>query len=190
MEADGRMVLEGSSHEGPVLLEPYDAGWVTRFDDVRRRLAASLGPTARRIEHVGSTAVPGVASKPVIDVQVSVADLDDEASYAPAIAALGFPLRLRDGEHRFFREPAGVPRTTHIHVCAVGSRWERVHLLFRDYLRAHPARAAAYGELKSALAERYRDDRVSYTEAKGPFIDETLALADQWAAATGWQVGG
>jgi GrpB-like predicted nucleotidyltransferase (UPF0157 family) len=131
-----------------------------------------------------------LASKPIIDVQVSVADLDDEASYAPAIAALGFPLRLRDAEHRYFREPAGAPRTTHIHVCAVGSRWERAHLLFRDYLRAHPARAAAYGELKWALAERYRDDRVSYTEAKGPFIDETLALADQWAAATSWHVGG
>jgi GrpB-like predicted nucleotidyltransferase (UPF0157 family) len=189
MVADGRMVLEGSSHEGPVLLAPPDPAWVARFGAVRAQLAAALGSTALRIEHVGSTAVPGLAAKPVIDIQVSVADLTDEAAYVPQIAALGWPLRLRDDEHRFFREPAGVPRTTHVHVCAAGSRWERAHLLFRDYLRAHPARAAAYGELKWALAERYRDERVSYTEAKGPFIDETRALADKWAPATGWRVG-
>jgi GrpB-like predicted nucleotidyltransferase (UPF0157 family) len=183
------MVLEGLSENSPVEVVPADPTWPERFLEVRRRLAAALGSTAVRIEHVGSTAVPGLPAKPVIDVQVSVRDVSDESSYEPQIAALGWPLRLREEEHRFFREPADTPRATHVHVCQVGSRWERGHLLFRDYLRAHPARAAAYGELKTALAERYRDERVAYTEAKGPFIEETLAAGEQWAAATGWRVG-
>ena len=78
-------------------------------------------------------------------------------------------------------------RLVQIHVCAVGSEWERVHLLFPAYLRAHPARAAAYATLKRDLASEFRDDRIGYTEAKGPFIEETLAMAASWAARTGWR---
>lgn len=130
--------------------------------------------------------MPGLDAKPIIDVQVSVPDLGAEDAYAPGLAALGWPLRMREPDHRFFREPAGERRTTHVHVCAAGTEWERRHLLFRDHLRAHPGRARDYGELKLALVERYRHDRLSYTEAKSPFIDETLALAEAWATATEW----
>ena len=108
-------------------------------------------------------------------------------SWADSAAKSASWMRLREADHRFFREPAGVPRRTHVHVCALGSEWERRHLLFRDYLRAHPERAASYGDLKRALAVLYPRDRVAYTEAKGPFIDETLALAEAWAASTGWR---
>ncbi len=85
-----------------------------------------------------------------------------------------------------FREPAGQRRATHIHVCAASGEWEPRHLLFRDYLRAHPDRAAQYGELKRVFAERYRTERVAYTEAKSPFIGETLLLAAAWAANVRW----
>lgn len=181
------MVLLGqSSDTGVQVLEP-DPSWPTQFDSIRAQIAAALGPIAVRIDHVGSTAVPSLVAKETIDVQVSVTDIESEDAYAPALADLGWPLRLRESDHRFFREPAGVPRRTHVHVCPVGSEWERRHLLFRDYLRAHPERAAGYGELKRALAVRYPRDRVAYTEAKGPFIDETMELAEAWAAATGWR---
>jgi GrpB-like predicted nucleotidyltransferase (UPF0157 family) len=186
--ATGDLEIFGSPVDDPVVVVPADPEWHARFERCRRRIADALGPAALRIDHVGSTAVPGLAAKPVIDVQISVAVLTDEAAYAPALAALGWPLRLREPEQRFFREPAGLRRTTHVHVCEASSRWEWRHLLFRDYLRTHPARAAEYGALKVALAERYREDRVSYTEAKGPFIDETTALAETWAKETGWQL--
>jgi GrpB-like predicted nucleotidyltransferase (UPF0157 family) len=186
-ETDGRMELLGQSSEYAIGIVPSDPAWATCFVALHDQIATALGPTAIRIEHVGSTSVPGLAAKPIIDIQVSVDDIDAEDAYDPALTALGWPLRLREADHRFFREPAGIPRTTHVHVCAMGSRWERVHLLFRDYLRAHPDRARAYGDLKSALAERYRTLGVSYTEAKGPFIDDTLAAAEQWALETGWR---
>jgi GrpB-like predicted nucleotidyltransferase (UPF0157 family) len=185
--ADGSMELVGESHGAPVVVVPPDPVWIDRFRRTRDAIAGALGETALRIEHVGSTAVPGLAAKPIIDVQVSVPDVADEGAYAPALAALGWPLRMREEDHRFFRDPAGVPRATHVHVCPLGSEWEARHLLFRDYLRAHPERTAAYGALKLALAERYRLDGVAYTEAKGPFIEETLAMADRWAVAIGWQ---
>ena len=186
-EADGTLELIGSSEEGPVVIVPPDPAWPARFAQVRSQIADTLGPVALRIDHVGSTAVAGLAAKPIIDVQISVADLEYEAGYAPGLASLGWPIRLRETQQRFFREPAGIPRSTHVHVCPTGSTWERRHLLFRDFLRAHPERARAYGELKRALAAHYRGVRVIYTEAKGPFIDETTALAETWAAATGWR---
>ena len=186
--ADGTFELIGSSVEGPVVLVAPDPTWPARFADVRSQIALALGAVALRIDHIGSTAIPDLVAKPIIDVQVSVADLEDEAGYAPGLAALGWPIRLREAEQRFFREPGPHGRTTHIHVCPAGSTWERRHILFRDFLRTHPDRTRAYGELKLALAERYRHDRPSYTEAKGPFIDETTALAEAWAAATGWRL--
>jgi GrpB-like predicted nucleotidyltransferase (UPF0157 family) len=146
-----------------------------------------LGEFALRIDHVGSTAVPGLPAKPVIDIQVSVTDISDEDSYRPAIESLGLPLRGREPDHRFFRPSAGSPRTVHVHVCGAGSRWERQHLLFVDYLREQPKRAREYAQLKLGLAGRFRSDRTRYTEGKNEFIEETLRMADVWAANTEWQ---
>lgn len=168
---------------------PYDATWPARFASMRARLAAALGAVALRIDHVGSTSVPGLAAKPIVDVQVSVRDHAHEAAYVPAIEELGFVLRARDDQHRYFKPPPGSPRTHQIHVCSAGGDWERDHLLFRDYLRAHPARADEYGALKTALALKFGDDRVGYTDAKTSFILDALELASRWAASVGWQVG-
>lgn len=186
---EGELQLLGGSGDDPVELLPPDPLWPERFEATRERLADALGPTALRIDHVGSTAIRGISAKPVIDVQVSVPDIDDEQAYRPAIESLGWPLRAREPGlgHRFFRDPAGAPRRVHVHVCQAGGEWERSHLLFRDYLRRQPDRAQAYDRLKQAAAERYRGERLAYTESKGPFIEETLVLAEEWARKVGWR---
>jgi GrpB-like predicted nucleotidyltransferase (UPF0157 family) len=166
----------------------YDPAWADRYAEWRDRLAGGLGPAARRIEHVGSTAVRGLAAKPIVDIQVSVADPEDEATYVPPIEAQGVALRLREAGHRYFRPAGDLPRTVHIHVCESGSTWERDHLLFRDYLRADEATRDAYADLKRASATRYRDDGIAYTEAKTAFVFDALERAERWAAATGWRI--
>lgn len=128
---------------------------------------------------MGSTSVPGLPAKPVIDIQVSIADLDDEASYVPQIEALGVQLRSRDRWHRFFRPFPERPRDVQIHVCAAGSGWERDHVLFRDYLREHPDARAAYAAAKRRAAVDWRDDRLAYTDAKTAVIQEIMAAAER-----------
>lgn len=185
-EFRGGLIL-GRERDDPVEIADYDPIWPVRFHELRGRLAQALGPVARRIEHVGSTAVPGLAAKPVVDVQVSVDDLDDEAAYVPRIEPLGFGLRYRAPYWRYFRPPPGMPRVYQVHVWAAGSAWERDHLLFRDYLRAHPRRGEEYAGLKRELAVRHREDRIAYNDAKTDFIRETLRRAEAWARSTGWR---
>jgi GrpB-like predicted nucleotidyltransferase (UPF0157 family) len=165
----------------------YDPDWPRRFRQWRERLAAALAAAAVRIDHVGSTSVPGLAAKPVIDVQISVSDLGNEASYVPAVESAGLVLRSREDARRFFRPPPGTPREVHVHVCQAGGQWEREHLLFRDYLRAQPGARDGYGRLKLDLAVRWHDDRAGYTEAKTAFILDTLDDAEQWAGACDWR---
>ena len=185
----GMMFTTGSERaHDPIEVAGYDERWPARFADWQSRLATALGPVAIRIEHVGSTAVPELAAKPIVDIQVSVVDVEDEAAYVPDIEACGMRLRLREPGHRYFRPPADRPRDVQLHVCGAGSGWERDHLLFRDYLRAHPAVRDAYAELKRELAERYPDDRLAYTDAKSAFILDALEAADEWAIRTGWTV--
>jgi GrpB-like predicted nucleotidyltransferase (UPF0157 family) len=171
--------------DGTIEVTAYDDSWPARFAEWRARLAAELGPVAIRIEHVGSTAVPGLAAKPIIDIQISVADPEGEQRYVPTLEACGLTLRLREPGHRYFRPPADRPRDVHVHVCEAGSAWERGHLLFRDYLRAHPAARDAYAELKRELAQRYPNDRLAYTDAKSAFIIDALDAARDWAVRTG-----
>jgi GrpB-like predicted nucleotidyltransferase (UPF0157 family) len=185
----GWEIVPGSDrHVEPVAVVPYDPAWATAFESWRDRLAGRLGRAALRIEHVGSTSVPGLAAKPVIDVQVSVASLGDEGGYVPACRAAGLQFRSRDDAHRFFRPPAGRPRDVHVHVCAVGSSWERGHLLFRDFLRADTAGRDRYAAMKRQAARLWHDDRVGYTEAKNDVILDLLDQAELWAAAHGWTI--
>lgn len=164
---------------------PYDPRWPALYDAVAIRVRAALGPRWA-IEHVGSTSVPGLPAKPVIDVQVTVPDVDDEPAYVPALASVGLQLRSRDLQHRYLRPFPGRPRTVHVHVSTPGSAWERDHLLFRDYLRTHDDARDAYGRLKLHLVEVWHDDRMGYTEAKGDLIRSILDAGRRWAATTGW----
>lgn len=181
---DGFEIIAGTDRpeRDPIELVPYDESWPHLYEEWRSRLAGALGSTARRIEHVGSTAVPGLSAKPVIDIQISVDDLEDESRYVPQIEALGVQLRNRDPEHRFFRPFSGLPRGVHIHLCAVGSEWERRHLLFRNYLRVDPAARDVYLAAKRSAAEMWSDDRIAYTEAKDDSIRKLTAAAEAWAS--------
>jgi GrpB-like predicted nucleotidyltransferase (UPF0157 family) len=161
----------------PVELHPPSPRWqelARQWTAAIGRVLAALSP---RVEHVGSTAVPGLVAKPVVDLQVSVPDVDDEPAYRPALESLGLVLRAREPGHRFFRPPAGEPRTVHVHVCGRGSVWERETLVFRDRLRADPRIAADYARLKQRLAAELGADRAAYTEGKSAFVRSVVDSA-------------
>lgn len=149
-----------------------DPSWPERFRAEAARIAEALGRVAARIEHIGSTSVPGLAAKPVLDVQISVRSFLPMGPYREPLERLGYVYRADDEpEHRFFRLDVEGVRSVNIHVCEVGSEWERRHIDFRDHLRTHPGDAARYAELKRRLARRFPFDVLSYAEAKTPFIE-------------------
>ncbi len=172
----------------PIRISAYRPEWVQAFVDLRDRLAGALGPVALRIDHIGSTAVPGLAAKPIIDLQVSVADLADEDAYVPGCAEAGFELYTRDDAHRFFDIAPPMARTAHLHVCASGGAFERDHLLFRDFLLAHADERDGYAAMKREAAAKWGDDRLGYTYAKNEYILDLLDRANDWAAAIDWSV--
>lgn len=167
----GWNVTPGSERVGDVItIVDYDPAWPDRFAAWRQVLRAALGTTAVHIEHVGSTSVPGLAAKPIVDVQISVADVANEEAYAPELGAIGLQLRSRDTFHRYFRPFPERPRDIHVHVCQLGSEWEAEHLRFRDHLRAHPEARDAYAQAKRAAAALWADDGLAYTDAKTEVI--------------------
>lgn len=167
----------------------YDPSWPESFAALGQRLRVELGSVARRIDHIGSTAVPGLAAKPIIDVQISVASLDPVSAYEPALRLCGFVWRSDNPDltKRYFREQPGAPRT-HIHVRSAGSFSEQFALLFRDYLRNHPAVGAEYSREKRQL-EHMLTDRHAYTTAKGPVVWRIMRDASEWSQEVGWQPG-
>jgi GrpB-like predicted nucleotidyltransferase (UPF0157 family) len=161
----------------PIRIEPYDDDWPKRYETEADRVRAALGPICRRIEHIGSTAVPGLAAKPVIDIQVSVTSLEPIAEYRGPLETLGYGYRHDPdmAEHEyFFRDVDGI-RVFQIHVCAEGSDWERSHLAFRDHLRANPRVAAEYERLKRDLAERFPMSMDDYLDRKEEWIQPVVA---------------
>ena len=173
----------------PIELVQYDPEWPSQFEAWRQRLSKVLRPTPVRIDHVGSTAVPGLAAKPVVDIQVSVGDIRDESAYVPSIESIGVHIRNRDNQHRYFRPPSGRLREVHVHVCNSGSSWERRHLLFRDYLRNDEEARRLYLRVKQEAAQRWANDRIAYTDAKTAVIDELMTKAEVWAQQTQWHIG-
>ncbi|MGH7639938.1 MAG: GrpB family protein [Candidatus Dormibacteria bacterium] len=172
----------------PIRLQTYDPSWARTYQDWEARLRAALGNRALAVEHVGSTAVAGLAAKPVVDIQLSVADIEDEPAYAPELAEVLVPVYTRDAQHRFCVFPTQGLRQVHLHVCNRGGRWEREHLLFRDYLRSSPDACRAYARVKRRASRRWRDDRAAYTDAKSEFILDTMEEAELWAEGTGWRL--
>jgi GrpB-like predicted nucleotidyltransferase (UPF0157 family) len=172
----------------PIEIHPYDQVWPTLFSELGGRLRSHLGRVALRIDHIGSTAVPGLAAKPIIDIQISVAALDPIAAFQRPLEASGLRYVADNPEltKRYFREQPGA-RRTHVHVRRAGSFSEQFALLFRDFLRAHDTEADAYARHKEELARRYRTDRDAYVTAKTPSIWEIIHRADIWAQRTGWE---
>jgi GrpB-like predicted nucleotidyltransferase (UPF0157 family) len=173
-----------------VEITPYDPIWPSRFEQLGSELRIAVGTTALRIDHIGSTAVPGLAAKPIIDIQISVAAFEPLDAYRLPLERLGYVFRADNTERtkRYFREAPRTPRR-HIHVRREGSWSEQFALLFRDYLRTHAEEARLYESLKYQLASRYKEDRRGYTDAKAPFIWEIMAKADRWSQEVGWEPG-
>jgi GrpB-like predicted nucleotidyltransferase (UPF0157 family) len=176
----GFQVTEDSSRFDPIKVVAYDEEWPARFASWRDLITGALEGAALRIDHIGSTAVPGLLAKPIVDIQVSVPDMSDEETYVPALERLGVQLRSRDDLHRFFRPFAGRPRDVHVHVCPAGSGWERRHLLFRDYLRANRAACEVYAEAKREASQVWMDDGWAYTDAKSEVILNIMEDAERW----------
>ncbi|MFE4924855.1 GrpB family protein [Streptomyces sp. NPDC056661] len=181
---DGTELIGGVEQREIVIVE-YDPGWPARFAQEREKIATALGSTAIRIDHVGSTAVPGLPAKPIIDIDLSVNDIEDEATYLPALTDAGYCLRVRQPGHRMVRT---VTLDAQVHVCQTGSDWETRHLLFRDWLRLNVADRVAYAALKRQLAARDWPDVNAYAEAKSPFIGEIVERAREWARSTDWSL--
>lgn len=165
---------------------PYDPAWPGLFAAERDHLRACLPPRLiGRIEHFGSTAVPGLAAKPIVDILVEVSDLEEtRQAIVPILEAQGYDYFWRPvfGDEGppyyawFIKRDAAGKRTHHIHMVEADSElWDR--LLFRDYLIGHPDAARAYGELKERLSKTHRGDRVAYTRAKSEFIAEITRQA-------------
>jgi GrpB-like predicted nucleotidyltransferase (UPF0157 family) len=163
----------------PIYLMPYDPTWPGQFEEERDRLADVLAAwLAGPIEHIGSTAIPGLVAKPVIDIMAGVRDLPSSLAARRAVASLEyvyFPYRA-DVMH-WFCKPSPERRTHHLHLVPIESGLWAERLLFRDYLRREPAVAAAYADLKTSLARKHAFDREAYTDAKGPFVRAILERA-------------
>jgi GrpB-like predicted nucleotidyltransferase (UPF0157 family) len=169
----GPFSLFGPPDSGPIELVEYKSEWALRFNAERERLAPLLGSLALSIAHIGSTAVPGLAAKPVIDVGVLVTNLDALDARVPAIEMGGYALRLSEFGHRMFRNAM---HNVHVHAWSLQAEFER-HLLFRDRLRASPQDRALYERVKRELATRDWPSRNDYAEAKSETIAAILSRA-------------
>ena len=164
---------------------PYDPGWPAAFRAEAIRLRDALGQLALRIEHNGSTSIPGLSAKPIIDIQVSVAGLQPIAAYGEGLQTLGYVHvpHPDDSFCPFFHRPRRWPHSHHVHVVEAGGAEERRTLAFRDYLRDHPAVAREYEHLKLGLARKLRaatdEAHEAYARGKTDFIERIVAIALQ-----------
>ncbi len=182
-EREGKAAARtGEERDPAVRIVDYDPAWPAEAERELARVGAALGGIAVRQEHVGSTSVPGLAAKPIVDLQVSVAALEPRDLYVAPLAGLGYLfVPFPDSpEYHFFGKPRERPRTHHLHVCAAGSREELRHLAVRDYLRADRAEAERYEAVKRASARRSPEDRIAYMEGKDAYLEELELRALDW----------
>lgn len=167
--------------DAPIEICAPDPQWPARFEAERRLLQPLLAPwLAGPIEHIGSTAVPGLAAKPVLDILAPVHSLAGSTGAIAAAAGLDYVYHpYRAEAMHWFCKPSPAHRTHHLHLVPWGSALWRDRLAFRDALRHSPALAAEYQALKQRLAAQFADDREAYTDAKGPFIAAVLARVDR-----------
>ncbi|HEY6016553.1 MAG TPA: GrpB family protein [Gaiellaceae bacterium] len=169
----------------PVVIVEYDPEWPVRFERERDRVAAALGDLVERIEHVGSTAVPGLAAKPVVDLDAVLRSVDDWERCVEPLAAAGYERWPQGdfGDRRFLRRYEDGVRVAHLSLLGAESLVLREHLALRDLLRGDPELARRYGELKRELAAEHGDDRIAYTDAKTAFVLEALQPANRAVTA-------
>jgi GrpB-like predicted nucleotidyltransferase (UPF0157 family) len=162
---------------GPIELRDYDPRWPDLYAEHVRRLRLALGERLLRVEHVGSTSVPGLPAKPIIDIALEVSDSTDEPAYVPDLEAAGYALRMREPdwfEHRLFRPPDG---SAHLHVSSAGCAETDRMVRFRDWLRANDADRELYLATKRELAARDWKYMQQYADAKTDVVDQIMARA-------------
>lgn len=182
-----------------IVIRGYDPDWPAAFEALRARLSRALGPLAVRIDHIGSTAVPGMGAKDIVDVQVTVAAFASPIDAALAAAGFVCVADIRADhvpfgadpapalwEKRLYRDPPPA-RPANVHVRLAGNPNQRYPLLFRDYLRAHPHAAGSVVIIKQQLARHLGHDVAAYYDVKDPVYDLIWEAAEAWAAQTGWR---
>jgi len=164
-------------HNRPIFLAEPDPAWALQFTRARSRIQAALGDRAVDVEHVGSTSIPGLPAKPILDILLVVDDSADESSYVPDLTGIGYRLRIREPhwqEHRLFRrdEP-----DTNLHVFGSGAVEVDRLLLFRDWLRGHADDRDRYADAKRTLAAQPWEYVQDYADAKSTVVEEILTRA-------------
>lgn len=167
---------------GTVKLAPYDPEWAKLFDIEKNDIKSAFGEKALGIEHIGSTAIPGMDAKPILDLMVAVEQIGDYSAFTTKLEMLGYGFR-RDNrssqEHVLYVKGPEDKRTHYLKLTTVDSSFWREHILFRDYLIRHPESAEEYSKLKHELLEKYGGERTNYTEDKADFIKSIIRLAEQ-----------
>jgi GrpB-like predicted nucleotidyltransferase (UPF0157 family) len=161
--------------DGSIVLVPYDPAWASTFADLAAAIRTALGPVASAVEHVGSTSVPGLSAKPIIDINLLVADSADEPAYVPALEALGYVLHLREPgwhEHRLLR--LDDPRVN-LHVFSTGSPEHDRMIIFRDRLRSDPQALELYLATKQRLAGQHWEQVQDYADQKSSVVEQILS---------------
>ncbi|CAN7662363.1 GrpB family protein [Paenibacillus sp. LjRoot56] len=164
-----------------VVIEAYNSDWIQEFESEKKKISQVLPSNAIQIEHIGSTSIMGMPSKPILDIAISVKNLDETDLFVERLRTLEYVYvpKLEFPNRRFFRKGERKKGTHHLHVYEQSSDEWRNILLFRNYLRSHPEQATAYAELKKHLASIYVEDRATYTQMKAPFIQSMIELAQK-----------
>ena len=162
-----------------VRLLPYDPQWSREFAEERVQLEKTIGGHILSIDHIGSTSIPGLCAKPIIDILIGLDSFANGSKCISGLEQLGYTFRGENGipGRHYFRK--GSPRTLHMHMFERDSQDWQQHILFRDYLRTHPTERDHYAELKAALAKQFPENRERYLEGKSDFIQNIIQLAKQ-----------
>ena len=165
-----------------VALSSYDPRWLAQFKRAAVQLQTVLGDEAVAIYHIGSTAIPGIKAKPIIDILIEVRDIERVDGFNAALAALGYRARGENGApgRRYFTLGDGEQRSQHVHIFQSGHPEIARHLNFRDYLRAHPQAARVYEAMKIQKAQQFAHDSLQYTEAKTQLVNQIDVRAAAW----------
>lgn len=171
-----------------VEISEYDPAWAGRFAVAGTQLREVFGVRADRVDHIGSTSVPRLAAKPIIDVQVSLPELADVEGFRDALADLSFELMVNEDRRKWYAKRRNDGAETNVHIRRTGEFSQQAALLLRDYLRAEPSARFRYEQVKRELAQREWDRVDDYADAKGDIIWQLLREADRWSWH-GWEPG-